>query len=531
MNRMIKTRKILCVLLTAAMVFGLISTALASAVDVAVVDVTAPTGSVTLQPGDSDSITIDISVTGKQDGTATFEVYRDWTLSGGSFTGSNPQEFTVDQRAAQDDKDTFSTNGTVTVAPGQGAGTFTLVVGAFDITNSNTTGAKLSAGVPSSYQVTVEIPAPPSDTTPPAVNITEAPGTWINTTSAYFAWEGSDNISSESALVYSYKLDGCDWSAYSASTSYTWNDLTEGNHTFDVRAKDEAGNVSDVDSVAFGVDLTDPELTWGVATPSPNGAGWNNTDVSIPYSTSDNLSGVASSTPASPLTIDEEGQAVTGNVTVTDNAGNSKNFTAPSVNIDKTDPIVTIMVPANSATYLLNQSVNAAWSAEDVLSGIAVTNATAEDGSPIDTGSVGVKSFTVTATDFADNVKTITVNYNVIYDFNGFFQPVENLPELNAVKAGSAVPVKFSLNGNQGLSIFASGYPKSQQFNCDSNTPVDNTIIETVTAGASSLSYDAAADQYVYVWKTDKSWAGLCRQLVVRLNDGTQHCVNFKLLK
>jgi len=80
--------------------------------------------------------------------------------------------------------------------------------------------------------------------------------------------------------------------------------------------------------------------------------------------------------------------------------------------------------------------------------------------------------------------------------------------------------VKFSLGGDQGLAIFSSGYPKSQQVPCDSSAPVDG-IEETVTAGGSSLSYDAASDQYKYVWKTDKSWAGSCRQLVLGLVDGT----------
>jgi len=32
---------------------------------------------------------------------------------------------------------------------------------------------------------------------------------------------------------------------------------------------------------------------------------------------------------------------------------------------------------------------------------------------------------------------------------------------------------------------------------------------------------------YVYVWKTDKSWARTCRQLVVKLDDGTSHRANF----
>src|SRR5215216_4789602 len=94
-----------------AALLALPAIALASAVDVAVVDVTAPTGSVSLSPGGEG--TINMSVSGKQEGTATFEVYRDWTLSGGTFTGSNPQEFTVPARAATDAATTFSTTGKV----------------------------------------------------------------------------------------------------------------------------------------------------------------------------------------------------------------------------------------------------------------------------------------------------------------------------------------------------------------------------------------------------------------------------------
>ena len=95
------------------------------------------------------------------------------------------------------------------------------------------------------------------------------------------------------------------------------------------------------------------------------------------------------------------------------------------------------------------------------------------------------------------------------------------------MKAGSGVPIKFSLNGDQGLDIFAAGYPKSELISCSSTAEVDG-IESTVTAGSSSLSYDAFADQYTYVWKTDKGWANTCRQLVVKLNDGTAHRANFK---
>src|SRR5262249_5018605 len=108
-----------------------------------------------------------------------------------------------------------------------------------------------------------------------------------------------------------------------------------------------------------------------------------------------------------------------------------------------------------------------------------------------------------------------------------FFQPIDNLPTVNSVKAGQAIPVKFSLSGNHGLNIFAAGYPASPQITCGSGDPVDE-IGHAHRAGADDLSYGPRTDQYHYVWKTEKSWAGTCRQLIVKLNDGTVHVANFK---
>src|SRR4051794_14216247 len=113
------------------------------------------------------------------------------------------------------------------------------------------------------------------------------------------------------------------------------------------------------------------------------------------------------------------------------------------------------------------------------------------------------------------------------YHFGGFQQPVDARPTLNQMKAGGAVPVKFSLGGNQGLSIFSAGYPKSQVTACDGTADVDG-IETTVAAGASVLSYDPSADTYSYVWKTDKAWAGTCRQLVLAFADGSVQRASFK---
>lgn len=90
-----------------------------------------------------------------------------------------------------------------------------------------------------------------------------------------------------------------------------------------------------------------------------------------------------------------------------------------------------------------------------------------------------------------------------------------------------AIPVKFSLNGDKGLNIFAAAFPVSQQLTCSDGAPI-STVEETVTAGNSSISYDAMTDLYKYVWKTDKTWKGTCRQLIVKLNDSSVHAANFQ---
>lgn len=53
----------------------------------------------------------------------------------------------------------------------------------------------------------------------------------------------------------------------------------------------------------------------------------------------------------------------------------------------------------------------------------------------------------------------------------------------------------------------------------------------TTTAGAGSLSYDAATDTYSHVWKTETGWAGTCRTFSMTLNDGSSHQATFRFVR
>jgi uncharacterized protein len=114
---------------------------------------------------------------------------------------------------------------------------------------------------------------------------------------------------------------------------------------------------------------------------------------------------------------------------------------------------------------------------------------------------------------------------HVIWAFAGFFSPISNLPALNSVNPGQAVPVKFSLGGDKGLAILAAGSPSvSEPVDCAA--PVAGPSTAAVSAG--SLQYDRRSQQYQWTWKTSGAFAGTCRILTVTLVDGTSHQALFK---
>lgn len=212
--------------------------------------------------------------------------------------------------------------------------------------------------------------------------------------------------------------------------------------------------------------------------------------------------------------------------------GTAIRFKPPGPDIDA--PIITITSPANGASFKLNESVLANYGCSDLRSGVAQCAGTVLNGAPIDTATVGAKSFRVDAKDNLNNTGNLISSYQVTYNFGGFLPPVDistgQQRIMNQTKAGSSVPVKFSLTGNQGMSIFAAGYPASKPVNCAETTSID-PLEEIAAAGSSGLWYDPTTDQYRYVWKTDKAWATTCRVLTLRFMDGTGYNAYFNFTR
>jgi len=211
------------------------------------------------------------------------------------------------------------------------------------------------------------------------------------------------------------------------------------------------------------------------------------------------------------------------NCTGTDDAGNSAGGSFTITVQDTTAPAIS--AHGNVSAIATGNSIATVSyelpTASDLVDGAVAVDCTPRPG----TFNVGSTTVTCTAQDSHGNQASHTFTVTVSYAFTGFFQPVDNSPTLNSVKAGSAVPVKFGLGGNQGMGIFQSN-PASGVIACGATD--GDAIEETYTAGSSSLQYDPGSNQYIYVWKTEKSWVGQCRILQVRLKDGTSKTALFK---
>jgi sugar lactone lactonase YvrE len=334
-------------------------------------------------------------------------------------------------------------------------------------------------------------------------------------------------------------LDGTASTPGSGSiTSYSWKEgatalgsgamlavsLPAGSHNITLTVMDTGGGSDSDDVVINIVDTQAPIITVNGADPFT--VECHTSFVDPGATANDGCAGSVPVTPSGTVDVNTPGSYI---ITYSATDGVNPATANRTVNVVDTTPpaincpanIVAILPPNSMATSMV---VNyPAVTATDSCSASVTVNSAPASGSLFPVGTTTVNASASDGTNTSNCSFTVTVLYN----FAGFFPPISNQPVVNVVNAGRAIPVKFSLSGFKGLDIFAPNSPASGQVACNSSDPAV-TLEDTVTAGGSSLSYSAASDQYTYVWKTEASWAGTCRQLVVVLNDGSIHRADFR---
>jgi hypothetical protein len=236
-----------------------------------------------------------------------------------------------------------------------------------------------------------------------------------------------------------------------------------GTTTITWTATDAAGNSASATSTVTVVDTTRPALTVpaDLTREATSGTG---AVVSFSASADDLVDGNVgvSCTPPS-----GSGFAL-GATTVTCSASDLSHNTATrsfSVSVvDTTKPVIAWHADV-AAIASANSGANVSYelpTATDLVDGSVGVSCSGGSGSWF---VVGTNTVTCSATDAHGNTATSSFKVIVGYGFNGFFRPIDN-GMVNIAKAGSAIPVKFSLGGNQGLAIFAAGSPASIATNC-----------------------------------------------------------------
>ena len=97
----------------------------------------------------------------------------------------------------------------------------------------------------------------------------------VNKSNFHAQWNATDDITPWDEIQYSYRLDSLSWSAWGKEREVSYSGLAVGTHIFEVRAKDNAGNIANITMEFNIVDEEPPSITGVTATPSTAPQGGN----------------------------------------------------------------------------------------------------------------------------------------------------------------------------------------------------------------------------------------------------------------
>jgi hypothetical protein len=212
----------------------------------------------------------------------------------------------------------------------------------------------ITVGVPTTVTVTSQITDPSLITT--GINLLRLTSGTTSTILAQLHDDGLDGDATAGDKIFSARV--------------TLNEATAGQVQLQVSAAFKGvlkRALSNVLTITVAATVSKPTIT-AVASPLPNSAGWNKSDVTVTFSCSDATSGISFCPP--PVTVSTEGanQVVSG--TARNNAGGTATASI-TIKLDRTPPVVkAVPSPLPNAAGWNKSDVSVAFNCSDALSGV-----------------------------------------------------------------------------------------------------------------------------------------------------------------
>jgi len=328
-------------------------------------------------------------------------------------------------------------------------------------------------GVAATYNGCIAVTSPPVPSVSPISIVPAAnKANWYNSIPITVTLKATDNSGAGIREIhYDTTLDNNQHVV--AGDTATVQVVQSGTTAITYSAVDNNGNVSPETSKFFFVDLVAPTIK-AIPMPAPNGDGWNNKPVTIDYSCSDpagevkgelfcgDTSGVDSQNV--PLVVDgslhgfpsfvtTEGKGQKRFAEADDLAGNSTK-TITAINLDMTAPV--IQFTGAQSSYTVDQDVNISCAASDALSSVRPGATCPTIQGPAYSFGVGTSSFNASATDYADNLSTATLTFDVRVTFDSLAKLV------NKFVANAGVANSLDAKLRAAASAAASGKTKTK---------------------------------------------------------------------
>ncbi len=254
--------------------------------------------------------------------------------------------------------------------------------------------------------------------------------------------------------------------------------------------EDTSGNTASDTQTGINIDKTAPSVA-ATRTPAANAFGWNNVDVTVSFSGTDDRSGIDFCT-ADQVFGEGANQSASG--TCTDKAGNvSASAAISNINVDKTAPTI-FGAPdrAANANGWYNADVTVTFTCDDTLSGVDACTA------PVVLAEGAAQSVDGTVADKAGNTASTTVaGINIDKTAPVLNAALDKTPDVSGwFNAATGAPT-VSFTCSDALSGLAGVCPADHLFGEGADQAYSQTIYDlagnSATAGVSGVDVDTVA--------------------------------------